>query len=189
MTDPELLPSVVLMGAESTGKTTLAKSLATHYKTTWVPEYLRLFVEQKGTLPKESDAFAIVNGHLDLVDKMRLKAYLILFLDTDLFTTCVYQRIYFETCPSIIEEIALQNQSGLYLFTEPDFPWVADPGQRAGPTQRLESHHLLMSEAKRLSLQTVQIRGTHHQRMTTAIDAVDHYLHDLIQEKSTSENQ
>lgn len=168
--------TVVLMGAESTGKTTLAKALATHYKTVWAPEFLRLFVDRKGAIPEEKDVHAIAAGHLDQVDSLRPKAHGVLFLDTDLFTTCVYQRIYFGACPSSIELAALRHQSGLYLFTQPDIPWIADPGQRASPKERLRTHALLTDEARIHSLNTVPIHGNHDQHLATAIQSVDHYL-------------
>lgn len=101
--DISRLHTVVLMGAESTGKTTLAAALAKHYKTAWAAEYLRLFVDNKGALPEESDVYAIAQGHLKLVAQVRPRARRVLFVDTDLFTTCVYQRIYFGSCPSDIE--------------------------------------------------------------------------------------
>ena len=170
------LPTVVLMGAESTGKTTLAAALAKHYKTTWAAEYLRLFVDNKGALPEESDVYAIAQGHLKLVAQMRPQARRVLFVDTDLFTTCVYQRIYFGSCPSDIEESALSHRSGLYLFTEPDIPWEPDPGQRASPEERLRSHALLRAETKKHALNTVSVKGTRAERFNTAVAAVDQYL-------------
>ena len=175
--NPRRLHTVVLMGAESTGKTTLATALAKHYKTAWVAEYLRLFVDNKGALPEESDVYAIAHGHLNLVARMRLRARRLLFVDTDLFTTCVYQRIYFGTCPLDIEESARCHRSGLYLFTEPDIPWEPDPGQRASPEERLRSHALLRAEAQKHALNTVSIKGTHTERLNTAVAAVDQYLH------------
>ncbi len=174
--DISRLHTVVLMGAESTGKTTLAAALAKHYKTTWAAEYLRLFVDNKGALPEESDVYAIAQGHLKLVAQMRPQARRVLFVDTDLFTTCVYQRIYFGSCPSDIEESALSHRSGLYLFTEPDIPWEPDPGQRASPEERLRSHVLLRAETKKHALNTVSIKGTYAERMNTAVAAVDEYL-------------
>ena len=174
--DISCLDTVVLMGAESTGKTTLAAALAKHYKTAWAAEYLRLFVDNKGALPEESDVYAIAQGHLKLVARMRPKARRVLFVDTDLFTTCVYQRIYFGTCPSDIEKSALRHRSGLYLFTEPDIPWEPDPGQRASPEERLRSHALLRAETEKHALNTVSIKGTHTKRLITAVAAVDQYL-------------
>ncbi len=174
--NPDRVTTVVLMGAESTGKTTLAAALAKHYNTTWAAEYLRLFVDEKGALPEETDVYAIARGHLDLVACLQPGAHRVLFVDTDLFTTCVYQRIYFGECPPSIERAAKRHQSGLYLFTEPDIPWIPDPGQRASPQERLRSHTLLMAEAKTHSLNTVPICGTQDQRLISAIKAVDHYL-------------
>ena len=168
--------TVVLMGAESTGKTTLAAALAKHYKTAWAAEYLRLFVDNKGALPEESDVYAIAQGHLKLVARMRPRARRVLFVDTDLFTTCVYQRIYFGSCPSDIEESALCHRSGLYLFTEPDIPWEPDPGQRASPDERIHSHALLHAETEIHALNTVSIKGTHTERLNAAVAAVDQYL-------------
>ena len=170
------LPTVVLMGAESTGKTTLAEALAQHYKTVWVAEYLRIFVDEKGSLPEEKDVHAIARGHLELVTKMRSKANKILFLDTDLFTTCVYQRMYFDECPDYIEHTAREHQAELYLFTEPDIPWVSDPGQRASLEERLRSHRLLSTEARAHSLNTIPVCGSHAERLKTAVKAVDHYI-------------
>ncbi len=173
---PDRVTTVVLMGAESTGKTTLAATLANYYNTTWAAEYLRLFVDQKGALPEEADVHKIARGHLNLITSLQPESHRVLFVDTDLFTTCVYQRIYFGQCPPSIERAAKRHQSGLYLFMEPDIPWTPDPGQRASPQARLHSHALLMAEAKMHSLNIVPIRGTRDQRLNTAIKAVDHYL-------------
>lgn len=174
--NPEGPRTVVLMGAESTGKTTLVNALARHYKTTRAVEYLRLFVDWKGAVPEEADVYEIARGHLDLVSRMRSEAHRVLFADTDLFTTCVYQRIYFGTCPSSIEELARLHQSGLYLFTEPDIPWVSDPGQRTSPEERLRTHEILQEEAESHSLNTVCIHGSYDERMAKAIKAVDEIL-------------
>ncbi len=176
---PQILPTIVVMGAESTGKTTLAKALAAEYNTVWIEEYLRLFVDSKGDVPVESDVHVIAKGHLDLVVKQSQNAHRLMFLDTDLFTTCVYQRIYFGVCPKSIERAAERHQSGLYLFTEPDIAWVPDPGQRSGPKQRLHSHKLLHEESKKYGLRTVNIQGTHEDRLKTSIQAVDQYISDL----------
>ena len=167
------------MGASSTGKTTLAEILAQHYQTAWAPEFLRLFVDQKGAVPEENDVFEIARGQLDLVARMKAKAHRVLFIDTDLFTTCVYQRIYFNSCPKSIEEMARIHQSELYLFMEPDIPWVPDPGQRENPEARLHSHGLLSAEAKKRSLNTVPISGSYDKRLKKAVKVVDHYLSSL----------
>ena len=49
------LKRVVVIGPESTGKSTLSASLAKHYKTEWVPEYARKYVNRLDRDYKQSD--------------------------------------------------------------------------------------------------------------------------------------
>ena len=44
---PSTCLKVVLFGPESTGKTTLARQLANHFDTLWVPEYMREYLQEK----------------------------------------------------------------------------------------------------------------------------------------------
>ena len=167
---------VVLTGAESTGKSTLAAALATRFGTVWAPEYLRTFVDLKGAIPAENDVYAIAHGHLAQAADCAVRARQVLFLDTDLVTTCVYQRIYFGHCPSVIERAARERAGDLYLLTEPDIPWVPDPGQREGPESRARTHRKLLAELRRLDLRVVRIRGSRNHRLNVAAEAVDQLL-------------
>ena len=164
---------VVLIGAESTGKSTLAAQLAKRYKTVWAPEFLRQFVCAKGGLPEEKDVYAIAHGHLEQEAHLLPQAKHVLFLDTDLINTCVYQRIYFETCPGWVEDNAIAHRGDLYIFTEPDIPWEPDPGQREGPEARLRTHALLLEEARHLDLNFVSVHGTMEARLEQATRAID----------------
>lgn len=164
--------TVTLTGAESTGKTTLARALADHFNTVWVPEYLRSFVDRKGAVPVEQDVFAIAQGHLQSKAELLRNAEGVIFLDTDLVTTCVYQRIYFERCPQDIEKLARDNSADLHLFTHPDIPWEPDGIQRSSPEARDRSHLLLRQELERLNLPIVKINGNKAERRTIALSAV-----------------
>ena len=164
---------MVLIGAESTGKSTLAEQLAQRYNSVWTPEFLRQFVDEKGAPPEEQDVHAIARGHLEQEARLILQAKHVLFLDTDLVSTCIYQRIYFDNCPDWVERKASTHRGDLYLFTEPDIPWEPDPGQREGPEVRLRTHALLLNEARHLRLNVVSVRGTRDARLYTAVQAVD----------------
>lgn len=164
---------VVLIGAESTGKTTLAERLADHFNTAWAPEYLRTFVDQKGAVPEASDTPLLVEGHLAQVDALLPAADGLLFLDTDLVSTCVYHRYYFGTCPAWVERLSHEHHADLYLFTDTDIPWVPDPGQREGPEVRAALHTLFHQELERRKLPYVLLSGTPDQRIATAIAAVE----------------
>ena len=105
---------VVLFGPESTGKTTLAKQLAGHYNTVWVPEYMRKYLQDKlDTKQKTSepeDIFPIAEGQMMLENKLAKKADKILICDTNLLETKVYAQIYFpDTDITVLNKYAQQN--------------------------------------------------------------------------------
>ena len=91
---PANVIKVVLFGPESTGKTTLAQELADHYKTEWVPEYAREYLqvkwdkEQKTCEPQ--DLIPIAEGQIRLENYLTKKANKLLICDTDLLETKVY---------------------------------------------------------------------------------------------------
>jgi NadR type nicotinamide-nucleotide adenylyltransferase len=90
---------ICLIGAESTGKTTLAKDLARHYNTVWVPEFGRMYSEakQSGTqFPSwKSDEFTIIAKEQNRIeDHFAGLANKILFCDTDSFATAIWHERY-----------------------------------------------------------------------------------------------
>lgn len=173
MGDNPVVKRVVLIGAESTGKTTLAERLAAHFETVWTPEYLRAFVDQKGTVPDASDTALIAQGHLAQVGAQLPAANRLLFLDTDLISTCVYTRYYFGICPAWLERLSFEHSADLYLFTDIDIPWHPDPGQREGPDVRAALHVLFRQELQRRGVSYTPVSGTPAQRMKIAVAAVE----------------
>jgi nicotinamide riboside kinase len=59
---------IAILGAESSGKSTLAAALASHFDTVWVPEYLREFVETLGRVPREEDQYGIARTQVERED-------------------------------------------------------------------------------------------------------------------------
>lgn len=170
------LKRVVLIGAESTGKTTLAERLAAHYDTVWAPEYLRAFVEEKGALPEPGDTLLIARGHRAQEKALARRARRLLVYDTDLISTCVYHRYYFGACPPVVERWSYEHSADLYLFTDTDVPWTPDPGQRDGPDVRAALHELFRRELEARSVAFVRVSGSVAARMATAIRAIDGLL-------------
>ena len=91
---------VVLFGPESTGKTTLAKKLASYYNSDWVPEYARTYLQnkwdQKKKICSKEDLPIIAAGQMALENQKASNTDSILFCDTDLLVTKIYSEVYFE---------------------------------------------------------------------------------------------
>jgi len=176
--EKDAIKRVVLTGAESTGKTTLARRLAAAYETVWMPEYVRLFVEEKGRLPVPSDAGAIARGHLAGEVALLPRAHRLLFLDTDLLSNCIYNAHYFGHNPAWIVEASVTHQADLYLLADNDIPWTPDPGQRDSRDVRdvLQARFEAMLVARGVAW--VKLSGSLEARMRRAKEAVDRLVTD-----------
>lgn len=166
---------VVLTGAESTGKTTLAALLAGHYDTVWLPEYVRAFVEEHGE-PTYDDVARIAQGHLDQEAACLPDAHRVLIYDTDLLSTCLYSRYIFGRCPGWVDEAARDRTADLYLLAGDDIPWVPDPGQRENPSTRDTLQPLFKQMLEERNLPYVTVDGSLESRLKTAIAAIDALL-------------
>jgi NadR type nicotinamide-nucleotide adenylyltransferase len=162
------LARVAIVGAESSGKSTLAEALAGHYGTVWVPEYLREFVETAGRVPYEQDQAGIARTQLEREDAAAARASRFLFCDTAPVMTAVYSRMYWNR---VDEELAALAQAHDYTFTlvaAPDGPWVPDGLQRDSDEVRQQVHRLVIATLDALRIPFVQVTGGLPQRLRQA---------------------
>jgi NadR type nicotinamide-nucleotide adenylyltransferase len=162
---------VVLIGSESTGKTTLAKELAEERGVPWVPEYARQYLDEKRAPLSYEDVEPIARGQMAAEDAARRTPGL-LILDTDLVSTMVYARHYYGACPSWIERAARERRADLYLLLQPDVPWVEDGAQRDRPGARGEVHELFRRALVAIGADVIDVRGSWTDRAKTARDAI-----------------
>lgn len=127
---------VAILGAESSGKSTLAAALARHYGTVWVPEYLREFVESEGRVPDECDQFPIARTQMDREDAAAQVASRFLFCDTTPMMTALYSRWYWGRVDAQLSLLERRHDYDYTLVTAPDCPWEADGLQRASEEVR-----------------------------------------------------
>ena len=69
----ETIKKIVIIGPESTGKSTLCEKLAAHYQTLWVPEYAREYLEKHGTDYSYEDLLTIAKGQIELEERISSK--------------------------------------------------------------------------------------------------------------------
>lgn len=175
------MKKVVILGPESTGKSTLSAELAAHYNTLWCPEYARQFLLDHGKNYTLEQLTEIAKGQLALEDAYTQNAIdegkSLLLIDTDMQVMKVWSEYVFGTCDPFILEAHAQRSYDLYLLCAPDLPWVADELREypdEGP--RKELFAIYESYLSMQSTPWVIIRGLQEERTKQAIAAIDHYL-------------
>ncbi|MCX6545689.1 MAG: ATP-binding protein [Acidobacteria bacterium] len=163
---------VVLTGSECTGKTTLAGDLAVYFGAPSSPEYVREYLDRKGTPLDASDVSSIAHGQMRVEDEAASSASRLVIRDTDLISTVVYSRHYNGACPPWIADAAKQRLADLYLLLHPDVPWQADGLQHDRPEQRADMHELFRRQLDVSGARVVDIVGSWETRRETAIEAV-----------------
>ena len=133
---PNTVFKVAILGAESTGKTTLCRDLAAYFNCPWVPEYMRLYLQDKWDKEHQTctweDLLPIAQGQIALENQLALESSQsenvnkYLFCDTSLFELMIYANWYYGDCPNALTQAALAHHYDLILLTEVDIPWVAD---------------------------------------------------------------
>jgi NadR type nicotinamide-nucleotide adenylyltransferase len=121
---------IALFGPESTGKTTLAKQLAEYYKTDWVPEFARDYLQEKWdkfqAICDVNDMLPIAYGQTQLENEKTTTANQYLFCDTNLMVTKVFSEVYYNYCDPLLDQAARQHEYDLFFLTDIDVPWEKD---------------------------------------------------------------
>lgn len=168
---------VCLIGAESTGKTTLAAQLAAHFETKWVPEYGREYCEHKFAHNLDagwtSDEFAhIAQTQCEREDAAARECNRVLVCDTDAFATSVWHERYVGDVSPQIETIASNHRApDLYLLTDVNTPFVQD-GTRDGEAIREWMHARFIEKMTQQNRRFALLQGSFKQRFEQAVKHV-----------------
>ena len=178
--EPSDILKIVVFGPESTGKTTLARDLAAHYKAPWVPEYAREYLQEKWDREQQTcqaeDLLPIAIGQMRLENALTKQADRLLICDTDLLETKVYSEAYYlGYCDPVLEKYALENQYALYFLTGIDVPWVADD-LRDKPEEREEMFAYFKGALEKYNRSFVILNGSRERRLQHAIQHIDKLL-------------
>jgi NadR type nicotinamide-nucleotide adenylyltransferase len=170
---------IVVIGPESTGKSTLCEQLALHYQTEWVPEFARNYLLEIRRPYTYEDLLYIADGQIRQEDRIvsDTKSDLV-FIDTDMYVMKVWCEYVFNKChPYILDEIVKRKYDG-YLLCNTDLPWVADE-LREYPD--LESRERLYQMYKDIMINQyvpwIDITGNYEARLQKAISFIDSTIH------------
>ena len=190
---------VVIVGSESTGKTTLARELVGHYRglggvwaeTGWVAEYGREYTEillsRQGVVADEGEAasaewtahdFAVIAIEQQrLEDAAAASGSPVLFCDTDAFATQLWERRYLgEGSTAALDAVPVSPPRGLYLLADlTGVPFEQD-GIRDGESYREEMQRWFVEELTRRGEHWVLLTGPREERLAASIRAIDDAL-------------
>lgn len=183
------IQKIVVIGPESTGKSTLCAELSAHYQTIWVKEYARQYLSENGTNYSFDNLLTIAKGQIENeeaavnslaqknTEKKEVEKAGKLIIDTDMYVMKVWCEYVFNNChPFILEQINERNYD-LYLLCDIDLPWAADEMREypdEGPRIELFTIYkeLLMNQKTPWAI----VSGTGPERTQNAIELIDKLL-------------
>lgn len=184
---------IVVLGPESTGKSTLCQQLAAYYNTLWCPEFARKYLLEHGTNYTFENLLTIAQGQWALEHKyvqdlyaqslhssqasLQQKDKPLLFVDTDQYVMKVWCEFVFNDCHTWILNRIAERQYDLYLLCAPDLPWVKDelreyPNEK--PRQQL--FHIYKDILVNQQVPWFIIKGNYEQRTQLAVRHINQWL-------------
>ncbi len=164
---------ICLLGAECTGKTTLASALARELDAVLVPEYLRAFVQQHQRAPAAHEQAVILRTQIaweaDALRQAAQAGRAGIVCDTAPLLTAVYSAHYFGDASLLPQALAHHACYTHTLLLEPDFPWQPDGTQRDGPAARDAVQQRLATLLADAAVPHTRITGTSAQRLQHAL--------------------
>ncbi|HTQ29531.1 MAG TPA: ATP-binding protein [Puia sp.] len=181
-----MLKKIVIIGPESTGKSTLCEFLAQHYKSDWVPEYAREYLMTHGKSYSFDTLLSIARGQIRLEEEHAAALTIeaagrssalnsqLLFIDTDMYVMKVWCEFVFNKCHQwIIDQIA-SREYDMYLLCNTDLPWTQDElREYPDHATREKLFRLYKDILVNQNTPWKEIRGSADQRFQTALSAVD----------------
>ncbi len=185
MKEAKCLPlRVVLYGAESTGKSTLAEALSRRFSSPWSAEFVREYWDANGGVITAADVEAIARGQLAGEDAAVARAESaggrLVFHDTDLLSCTVWDDLLFPgACPDWVRVEAARRAraTALFLFCDTDLPWAPDP-QRCFPDEegRAMCRRVFLETLERTGARWARVWGSETERTERAAVAVEGVL-------------
>ena len=183
-----MMKKVVVIGPESTGKTTLCKQLATHFQTQWCPEFARDYLLEHGMDYTYDDLLTIAKGQIAFEEKhisnfkpqtsnpqpSTSNNHSLLFIDTDMHVMKIWCEFVFGKCHQFILDQIAARKYDLYLLCNIDLPWIKDELREYPDLERRQQlyniyKHTMMNQ----STPWVDINGNYEERLEKGIAAVE----------------
>jgi NadR type nicotinamide-nucleotide adenylyltransferase len=173
---PEL-KKVVVIGPESTGKSTLCAALAEKLNTVWVREYAREYLEALRRPYNETDLLVMARGQIAGEEQAARLSGPLLICDTDLHVIRVWSEHRYNTAQvELLKQIAT-SEYHLYLLTDIDLVWQDDP-LREHPEEHKRSYFYKQyhDTVVNSGIPWINVSGDHEHRLNTSLLAIKEHF-------------
>jgi len=164
---------IAILGPESTGKTSLAEQLALHFKSPWVPEYAREYVENLTSPYTYEDICKIARKQIEKEKEVgnQPSPTDYIFFDTELIITKVWFLYRFSKVPDFLTQQLSSGFFDLYLLCSPDLPWEPDPVREHGKDREF-FFNWYKKEIEQTGKPYVIVDGIGNQRFKNALEGL-----------------
>lgn len=135
---------ITFTGPESSGKTTLAKTLASRLQYTYIPEFAREYLTGRPEGYDHHDFIHIAQKQYDRIQSSK-KSVQPVILDTDLTVLTIWEAVKFGKKTKWLEQAWNQENYDFIFLCKPDFPWEYDP-LRENPQNQNELFDLYIDQ-------------------------------------------
>jgi NadR type nicotinamide-nucleotide adenylyltransferase len=174
---------VVIIGPESTGKSSLSESLANHFGTLWCPEYAREYLLKHSNRYRFEDLLDIARGQIRMEDQLAEKLEEksgnkagsdFFFIDTDMYVMKIWCEFVFGNCHLWILDQIARRKYDLYLLCSTDLPWVKDELREYPDLETREKlFHIYKDHLVNQNTPWAEISGLAGDRVDMAVRAVE----------------
>ena len=172
----EKVKRIIISGPESTGKSTLAKQLADYYKTDFLPEYARTYIENLNRPYNYNDLVKIAKMQIKLEKKFFKKAHDFLFIDTGLIITKIWFQEVYKKYPAWLDKEIVNFLPELYLLCNYDLSWENDLVRENGSNERRKYlMNMYIQEIESHGVKYYIISGQGKKRLQKAINCINKY--------------
>jgi NadR type nicotinamide-nucleotide adenylyltransferase len=167
-----MIKRIAITGPECTGKSTLAKDLAEHFKTVYVPEVARFYIDALDRPYTHNDLLEIAKLQCAEEDKLIQKANKFLICDTDLLVIKIWSVFKYGSCDRWILDELIKRKNELYLLCNINLKWQQD-SQREHPDARQELFDIYHHELLSMKASYEIITGSEEERTIKAITVLE----------------
>lgn len=129
-------PTVAVVGAECSGKSTLCSDLRGTLGGTLVPEYLRTFVNEHQRVPRREEQAGVMAGQISHEVQAIAGGPDWVWSDSGALMTAIYSLMYYDDSSLLAPALDHHRKYAATIWCDIDVPWMPDDGQRDGPDFR-----------------------------------------------------